>query len=300
MNHTTISTYYTSMYVALLSIMLYTPLDALFSFKKIGTFFNKPAHEHSIHKEFCVKPNAIVSIENKYGNIYIKKEWTQNSIAVAATKKIATKDANDDVTIIEESNEQSLNIKTVATKPKSKSSMDLTIIIPRNITLNLITANGNITLNDGISGDITTSTQNGNITLHNPHANVKAETYNKGNITITDSKKNVIAKSNKGAIKVQCKELHADNKIWVKTNSGAVTLDLPEQINAELQAKTNKGTLTCDAPVTIKSYTTALNKQSWNRFKREVDGIIGTNNIGDAEIKVVAQSSSIKIRKSNA
>ncbi|MDZ4153189.1 hypothetical protein, partial [Methylicorpusculum sp.] len=67
---------------------------------------------------------------------------------------------------------------------------------------------------------------------------------------------------------------------------------LPQGTNANLQAKTDQGCLTCDHFITLNPMTTQLDHESWNRFKKEADGILGT---GDATIKVCTAHGDIRI-----
>ncbi|HEV2601263.1 MAG TPA: DUF4097 family beta strand repeat-containing protein [Candidatus Babeliales bacterium] len=283
-------------------------------FKNITSLFNSRGYEETIQQEITISPSTTVSIENPHGNIYVKTEWQQNTIALSATKHGPSVEITNGISLVESELDTVKTIKTTMPN-KSKGSIDLTLIVPTNISLELITNRNNITVEDGISGNIIASTQDGIITLNNTRSTVQATAQkagsihvrqaegdisaktDKGNITITDSKKNVVAETNRGTVNVTCKELAAHDKMWIKTTSGAVMLDLPQSINANMQAKTKKGTVTCDLPITIKEKTTQLNKQVWKQFRQEVEGNFGN---GNAEIKVAAQSSSIKIRKRTA
>jgi hypothetical protein len=47
-----------------------------------------------------------------------------------------------------------------------------------------------------------------------------------------------------------------------------------------------------DHDITLKSYTTKLNKTAWAQFTKRVDGILGT---GDAKIEIKSAKGNVKI-----
>ena len=277
-------------FAMLSSTLLFT--SCAHAFPSVRSLFKKPVPETIINKEYTVKPNTVVSIENMHGDIYIKTEWNQNSIVLSGTEKTSPREG-DTIDIISEQKESGeLYIKTNASHKKTKASMDIVVIAPTNSSLNFITKNGNIGDSGDLNGTIVATTDNGAIKLHGTHATIEATALNRGTITVTNATKDVIAQSNKGFINICCDELNAHNKVWAKSKKGMVTLALPEKVDARLYAKSERGTVQSDRPVTLTSRTTELNRKSWQNFKQEVEGSIGLGQ--DAEIKVVA-GSSIKI-----
>ncbi len=184
--------------------------------------------------------------------------------------------------------------------------------MPTNIALNLHTDRGAIHAND-INGPIVATTQIGDIELKNigntitaqteesgiiriekAQGNVKAIT-NIGDIFITDASKSIIANAQKkGNIYTTCTEVPPTSKIALNSDvKGTITLTLPSTVNATVQGKTARGRFTSDHYITIKPFTTKLNKYTRKELERQIDGIIGT---GEADIRV-SSNGDIKLRE---
>ena len=118
------------------------------------------------------------------------------------------------------------------------------------------------------------NTNKGSIEIKNLNAPIHVSTYD-GKIKINNSAQSVIAKTTNGSIKVKQKELNKDSSIFLETLNGDVDLFLPKGINASLQGKTSKGVLTSELEITLHPITTKLNKETWERMKREASGTIG-------------------------
>jgi len=135
------------------------------------------------------------------------------------------------------------------------------------------------------------SLKKGSINLVNTRGPVEAYTHN-GNITGDNIAHNCDARSIKGKINISYKKLPATGSINLKTTSGNIMLALPTDTNAQICGYTTYGTFISDHEITLKSYATKLNKTAWNRFKKEVDGTLGT---GDATIIVQSTKGNVKI-----
>jgi len=156
------------------------------------------------------------------------------------------------------------------------------------------TNKGNIKIID-TQGEITAETNQGNIIVNQSLGNISAvSSY--GNIDIYDAQQSIKAETKSGSIKTSCKAVPSTGSINLTTNSGSISLELPSETNAELKARTSKGRVTSDHFIEIKPQTVQLNKKTWNRFKREVDGILGS---GEATIELSANYGNIKILKEN-
>jgi DUF4097 and DUF4098 domain-containing protein YvlB len=131
----------------------------------------------------------------------------------------------------------------------------------------------------------------GNIALYNPQGRIKAETNN-GNISIFDAQSSVIADTQTGSIEMFAREVPSTSTIKLATVSGNIMLHLPPDVNADLQASTKQGTVTSDHFITLKPQTTQLNKYTWKRIQKQVDGTIGS---GEAQIKLSSVKSNIKV-----
>jgi len=271
--------------------------------------------EETVQKELTLNKNGTLSIENIHGNINIKTEWKQNSIILKATKRISKKE-NPKNTIIKIDKQISKNkifITTESKDDKCKPTVNYELIIPNNITVHLKTDNGDIKIqktrgpisaitNNGnikiveAKGKISAITKNGNISIEQTQENVTAKAVY-GNIDIINSSKSVQAKTDSGNIKVACKTIGSLSNIDLDTKKGNISVCLPNSTNADLKACTTKGKVTSEHLITIKPQTVTLDKQTWTRFKREVDGTLGS---GEATIKLSSNYGNIKIKKNKA
>jgi len=205
-------------------------------------------------------------------------------------------------------------IKTVHKNNTSKNykySVDYELIIPSSLTVKLATKQGNIKIkrtkgsitahtNKGEikisenNGAITANSHNGNIIISQSNGDIQAIAKN-GNITIDGSLKSVNAETEYGYIKSICKDIPSIGSINLSTKSGNISLALPKTTNADIKASTKKGRLTSEHLITVKPQTVTLDKKTWQRFKREVDGTLGS---GEAIIKLSSNHGNIKILKS--
>ena len=290
----------------------------LFSQKTYGSIyskiFSKPIEE-VIHKDIPLKKNGTLSIENISGNIHIKTDWEQSSVILKATKRISKKEDPKDISIeIEKQTAKNhVSIKTAYKDNKVKGSVDYELIIPNDIVINLKTDKGEIKIkkakgpitactNKGdikiieTSGEITAKASQGNILVDQSKGNISAvSSY--GNIQISNASKSINAQTKSGSIKTSCKNIPSTGSINLATNSGSISLSIPSSTNAEVKARTGKGRVTSDHYIEIKPQTVQLNKKTWARFKREVDGTLGS---GEATIELTANYGNIKILKDNA
>ncbi len=304
-----------SLSVVLLTSMI-TPIDAFgkFSFDSVYALFGKYRNETVIEKEYRLENPDMLIISNINGDINITTEWKRDTISLKAIKKAAKPEELTAFSIKAKREDrlegEQLSLTTVCNNKQAKGAVHYHLIVPANIKLNLRTEHGSVTVND-VNGPITVNTLQGNIELKNVSNTVTAQTEEsgsiliekakgnikattaKGNITIDAATKSVIASTQKGNITTACNNVPATSRIVLNTqNSGGITLALPTSVNATLQGKTTRGKLTSDHYVTIKPFTTKLNRQSLKNFGKNVDGILGT---GEADIQLTSNSGNIKI-----
>lgn len=295
----------------LYSIMLITFVvqDANgFSLKKIGSVFRSKSPQEVIEKEYPINTQQKIVIDNLFGDIIVKTEWNQKSIALKATIH-NQKQEQEAVHIIDDiSNPKEFALRTI-TDDKSKAQVDYELIIPANIKLHLSTNKGAIHVHDA-HGITMATTDDGAIYFDNVHNKASATTRKsgaiyckdctgpvyatakRGNITMTDVRNTVVAKTDSGRISVACKELEADSHIDLNSKWGNIMVALPEGLHANIKAQTQRGTCICDHYVTLRPQTTKLNNAAWAQFRRTVDGTIGD---GTIPVQISSVGSNIKI-----
>ncbi len=293
---------------------LYTNLVyAEFSFKTVCAAFGANPYQEIIDQEYSITPGNTLHVFNDHGNISIKTEWKRDTVKLKAIKRTNKSEylkhlAILDTLTIDEDNTR-LALSTVRENNNIRGSIDYELIIPAHINLILETRKGSISVYE-ISGPLQATTYQGDISVEKTSNTIKAETKYKGsisinqaqgdiiaqshigNITIHHATSSVVAKTNKGTIQTLCSQLPAASNINLATLQGPIELILPNKVNAKISGKTDRGTLTSSYAMTLRPMTTTLDNRAWSRFKKEVEGTIGS---GDAHIKLNSARGNIKI-----
>ncbi len=297
---------YTILY-SFTSIMILSYNTTTLSYKKIISAFGGTPYQERIEKEYPLDDQKKLFIENN-GDITIKSDWNKKSIVLIGS--IHKKREDESIDIIEDRTDPNVFVlRTVHSDTKSKGSVDYSLIVPEDMKLHLNTKKGNIVVHN-THGITMATTENGNIKLHNMHNKTRATTMqsgsvtcsscdgplqvttNRGNITISDARSSITTKTSQGKTTVKCNDFSDSNTINATSIWGNISLYLPSNCNADLQAATKKGTCICDHLITLRPQTTKLNSNAWNKFRRTVNGTIGD---GRTPIQVSSVSSNIRI-----
>lgn len=115
----------------------------------------------------------------------------------------------------------------------SDMAVDLGIQIPRGVKLGVQTVNGSLTIG-GATNDITLETVNGSIALGAHAGQVHAETVN-------------------GRIEARIDSVAPDAAVHLETVNGSVTLELPPQVNANIDLSTTIGAVRNGLPLASAS-----------------------------------------------
>ncbi|HEX4069481.1 MAG TPA: DUF4097 family beta strand repeat-containing protein [Candidatus Babeliales bacterium] len=286
------------------SIITASPLE------KITSLFNSYKFEKIDQRELPATSVNSISINNINGPITIKTGWKKNSIFLKTTKRAKKETDLHHIKVIVDSNAPDhLAITTKHINQKLAGLVEYELIVPAslNVTLN-ISGTGDASIKD-IHGAITVVT-NDNIMITNNKKPVSARTLKKGTITVANalgpvdvetyqgniSGENIadsfMAHSATGKINIAYKILPSTSTVDLKTTSGNIMIALPTDTNAEIKGHTTHGTLMSDHIITLKSYATQLNSFAWNKFKKEVDGTIGS---GEATIALHSIKGNLKI-----
>lgn len=299
----------------LLLLILYTAENNAASFmqaslKKITSFFTPHSLEKIDHKELPTTSLTSIAIENYNGPITIKTGWKKNYLCLKTIRRAKKQIDLDAIKIIADSTKpHHLAITTKHTGEKIKGSVEYELIVPASLTVSLKTDYGDISVND-IEGSVRAITNNGSIAIINTSNNIYAECTTQGtifitssygpvealsytgDITINNAHSSVTAHSTKGKITVDYATLPYDSNVQLATTTGNITLTTPPSIQAHIKGSTMYGTVFSDHYITLNSYTTQLNNNAWNKFKKEVNGIIGSE---QAHISLCSTHGNIKI-----
>jgi DUF4097 and DUF4098 domain-containing protein YvlB len=140
------------------------------------------------------------------------------------------------------------------------------ISVPRSISLTLQTTNGSIDVSD-TRGDNVLRTTNGQIIFAHGAGSVDAETTN-------------------GGIRVDLRDVTPGRPLRFITTNGGVSLELPSNLAADVEASTTNGTISSDLPV-------LTNHAESHRLSGRVNG-------GGQELRVRTTNGTITIRSAAA
>lgn len=280
-----------------------------------SSLFHSKKHHKIVHKEYDLPSQEKLIIHNINGSISIKTNWQHQKVALSATIKGSSPEELHAVQIADRRSKGALELHSTTKDPAMHAVIDYELIVPSNLALELTTKNGNIYLKQVTKPTLVT-TQNGSIdiykaqhsviahcvetgsiTIEHAQNTVKAVTA-QGDISISDAHQSVVAHTKKGNIALAAHKVPSTAKIELMSNAGNITIDLPPDVNADVQAHTKKGLVTCQHYITLKPCTMQLtDKHSYDRFKREVEGTIGS---GEAQIFVSALKGNIAIEETHA
>ncbi len=275
----------------------------------LGSWFHRKLNEATITHTYIAPEDGTLAIETTAGDITIITNPLQKHIKLVAVKKAAQEEQLPQLMIHEEQSTQQLRLKSNFDNHTIKhGAIDYTVTVPENIRLQITTHHGSITINKTALpvvctadyGSITigasyktvhATTQRGSIDIENALHDVHAKTE-KGDITIHQAHKNVHAHTHKGAITVAYAHIPPTSAVDLETHTGAIHLALPTNCNASIKGSTKRGTITSDHYLTLKEQLTKLDSHAWRRFKKEVNGMLGS---GEAMITLQSASGNVKI-----
>ncbi len=275
----------------------------------IKSFLRSNTIEKNEQREFSVASIHSLSLNNCNGSITVKT-GPKKSLFLRTIKRAKTEIIANNIDVITDiTNGNHLAITTKNNNKKKNGLVDYELIVPASLNITLtITGKGNVFIKD-VHGMIDVVAHD-DITIINTKQRASAQSLNKGSINFANTggpveaytrNGNIIgdniahscdARSIKGSINISYKKLPATGSINLKTTSGNIMLALPTDTNAQICGYTTYGTFISDHEIRLKSYATKLNKTAWNKFKKEVDGTLGT---GDATIMVQSTKGSVKI-----
>lgn len=243
-------------------------------------FFNGKKFEETIHQQHPFK-DGLIKIDNNVGAISIEGSTT-DKIEINIVKKAKSRELLKEIKLHMAVKANKAHIK--ADTKNNDTEVNIEIKVPKDTKLEKIYTNvGSIKLND-ISQEVNCQTKCGAIELNNISGNITAIT-NTGAIDINNSTKSVKASANVGAIYLNQKLL--DNlTIELSTNTGKITLLLPTNVNAEVNAQLTTGSI-CSSFNEIKIVKT------FPYISSQAHGVIG---LGESKISLKSNVGQIVIK----
>ena len=161
-------------------------------------------------------------------------------------------------------------------------SVNLDIILPDTINLNLESHNGKIEI-ENITGNVTAISHNGRIFGKNISGQTKFTSHN-GNVEAENISGDVDYLSHNGRVEAELSQTAApDTNITMVTHNGGIDLTTPPNYSANIDISTHNGSIDSALPVTV----------SGNFSKNKLTGIIGD---GQGTLKLETHNGSITIR----
>ncbi len=254
----------------LLCTMVFNSDCYTFSWKNLNPFKGEIIEDKPFQKEYDFDEGGEVTIENKIGNITVKG-WTQKKIRLEARKK----GTNDEVYYTSMSikiNNKTAYITTVAEDQDDIAEVEYFLYVPNQTSVKARTKDGKIKT-EKIDALVDLITENGDVSV--------------------DAINSVQAKALNGTVKLKLRRLAPNGYAFIESYNDS-NLFLANTLNTNLRLKTlgKNSKIESDMYLTVEPITTKLNKESWERVKRDVKATIGT---GDAPITVDVIKGNIKI-----
>lgn len=223
--------------------------------------------------DFELNPGGSLSVENVNGDISITA-GPGNTVRIKAHKKGDDQDYLDEIEVRVSAEEDRIRIRTELPDRdggwfgfnSGNGSVSYEITVPASTNLDSIdTVNGEIDI-EGIAGDVSADTTNGGINVTGLRGNFRGDTVN-------------------GGIDATFQSLGGDQRVVAETVNGKITLRLPEDASAEIDAGTVNGGIDAD------DFGLRVDK---GFLGRDLEGEIGG---GDARVKLGTVNGGIRIRK---
>lgn len=217
---------------------------------RVSSLFNRTKEEIS-HQEF----NNVTQLEIicDHGPIVIES-WKQPCVLLELKKRGNTQFMQNSKLICPKQN-QTLRVNVSIPPTKPSGSVALHVLAPADLPIKIKTANHSVT-------------------IKNMSGTLDLETI-RGAINIIEGTNTVIAKTVHGNIKIQRKKIQPDQSLNLYSQHGNISLYVPQDINAELEAQTKHGKIYSNLFVTLLPQTVLLNDDTFKKMKNNVEGSIG-------------------------
>ena len=242
--------------VALLLIsLMYTHSIESFSLPAFMTRFIAAREHDSLTKECTFEPYSNIEITAATGTLLIKS-WNQPKALIEATKT-GSPEALSNTTIYTKQQGKLLSIVTRVKEQSTPASIDYQLLVPEHTHIKIRSSGTAPVKIRHIAGTIDIA--------------IAA-----GSIDIQDSAQTVLAKTNKGSIKLKQKAFTPQDSIFLETAQGSIALFIGRQTHAQLTARTQRGSITCTKHlITLDNRTMPLTYQAWQAYQRDIQGKLG-------------------------
>ena len=228
-------------------------------------------YQHCEVRDSTLPAGALNVDAGQNGGVSVEA-WDRNEIRVRAIVRGSAREESRAKDIAGQVQVQAGGGRVYATGPdldrREWWSVSYRINVPRRNDLDLRATNGGITI-AGVSGNLRFDTTNGGVKLQNVGGRVTGETRNGGlNVVLSGSRWD-------------------GEGLDVQTSNGGVTVDIPQNYNAEFETRTVNGGLNIDFPITVQGELTSRR------------GITTTLGSGGPPVRVRTTNGGVRVRRSN-
>ncbi|HUF27828.1 MAG TPA: DUF4097 family beta strand repeat-containing protein [Gemmatimonadaceae bacterium] len=148
-----------------------------------------------------------------------------------------------------------------------RASADFTVEVPRGVMVRVASGSGDVTV-DGVSGDVNASSGSGSVRVSGGAGRVHASSGSgtvtvdaargpvqassgSGSVHVTTASGPVVASTGSGNIDVSMAALPGAEDMRFSTGSGSITLRLPADFSANIEASTGSGGIESDFPLQV-------------------------------------------------
>jgi hypothetical protein len=269
-----------------------------------------PQHVERDEKHFTTKGRPEVVLTTFDGTIEVRP-WDRNEVQVVIERRAATKEAADTIEVLTDQNGDRIEIETkVPGRHRfglwNNRSARLIVSMPATADLKARSGDGSIDVEgiegtvtvrsgDGairarrLQGDIDVHTGDGSIRLDDVNGALSATTGD-GGIVASGVFTSVRARSGDGSVNISAESGSSSKGDWnITTGDGTVTLSLPDDFGAEIDAHTGDGGIRLQN-MELTNVTGRLNRDT-------VRGRIGA---GGSTVRVRTGDGSIVLKRSRA
>jgi hypothetical protein len=228
-------------------------------------------YQHCEVRESTLPAGALEVDAGQNGGVSVEA-WDRNDIRVRAIVRGSARDESRARDIAGQVQVQAGGGRVYATGPELNRrewwSVSYRINVPRRNDLDLSATNGGITI-VGVTGNLRFDTTNGGVKLTNLGGRVNGETRNGGiNVVLSGSRWD-------------------GEGLDVETSNGGVTVDIPQNYNAEFETRTVNGGLNIDFPITVQGELTS---------RRGISTTLGS---GGPPVRVRTTNGGVRVRRAN-
>jgi DUF4097 and DUF4098 domain-containing protein YvlB len=182
------------------------------------------------NKTFTISGTARVKVTTFDGPVTVRG-WDKPEVMYTITKRAADEQSLKNPVV---KAEQQGNTISIISGADSGASANLEIFLPRNVSLNITTSEGRLSV-DGVGGDLTLRTAEGPIDVANGKGTLKVNTDD-GAIKIAGFEGLLDARTGDGPITLQGKFM----SLAARTGAGSVVLTVPHDANFTVESNAEK------------------------------------------------------------